>query len=101
MGKIAMFFLKIPQQTIKPRNSVIVTRFQLIGMQPLRPPKAVEDGHPAVLTRDVMSVKYFSLFSRAVVQVTESSALKDGGNTVLSKRRDKRTQQHRVKSKKI
>ena len=100
MGKKLFFFLKNPWQTLKPCNSVILTLFLLFGMQLWRPPTAVEDGHPAILTRDV-SVNYFSSFSRVVVQVTESSPLKDECTTLLSKRRDKRTQRHRVKSKKI
>jgi hypothetical protein len=70
-------------------------------MQPWRPPTAVEDWHPAILTRDVVSVNYFSLFSRVVVQVTESSAFKEEGTSLLSKRWDKRNQRHTAKSKKI
>jgi hypothetical protein len=52
-------------------------------MQTWRPPKAVEVGHPAILKRDVISVNYFSLNSRFVVHVTESSAIEDEDTTLL------------------
>ena len=94
-------FLKIPLQILKLCNSLIIMHFLLIGMQPWRPSTTVEDGDPEFLARDAVQVNYFSLFPRVVFQVTESSAHKDEGTTLLSERRDKRTQRHRVKSKQI